>query len=181
MPPVAVEAPAAPPAWTVPVGWKAETIPFPLEFAPGLAYRGVEELRFPPGFFKKGEERYFSYAFLWYVVAPGPADVEVLERDLVAYFEGLARAVGGAERADIAAAKFSAELSGSLASGVSGTVEAFDAFEAEAPVSLRLEAKTVTCAKAGLVAVVFVASPRMRTAGDAVWRELDALVSGLRC
>ena len=121
-PPAAVVAPTAPPVWAVPVGWKAETIPFPLGFAPGLAYRGVEELRFPPGFF-----------------------------------------------------------TGTLAAGVSGTVEAFDAFEAEAPVSLHLEARAVTCAKAGLVALVFVASPRARGPGDVVWGDLDALVSGLRC
>src|SRR5262245_24178101 len=37
--------------WPVPAGWKHETIPFPLGFAPGLPFHGVEELRFAPGFF----------------------------------------------------------------------------------------------------------------------------------
>ncbi|MBZ0233808.1 MAG: hypothetical protein K8M05_15880, partial [Deltaproteobacteria bacterium] len=82
--------PSAPPTWVVPEGWRAETIPFPLEFAPSLPYRGVEELRFPKGFFEPEDDWYFSYAFVWYVLAPGPADAEALERDLVAYFRGLA-------------------------------------------------------------------------------------------
>ena len=29
----------------MPAGWKSETIPFPIEFAPLLLHRGVEELR----------------------------------------------------------------------------------------------------------------------------------------
>src|SRR3954469_12003229 len=36
--------------WPLPEGWKAETIPFPLDFAPDLRHTGVEELRFSPGF-----------------------------------------------------------------------------------------------------------------------------------
>ena len=34
-----------------PEGWRTETIPFPLEFAPELEYEGLEELRFAPGMF----------------------------------------------------------------------------------------------------------------------------------
>jgi hypothetical protein len=50
-PPAPVATPVAPPAaWPVPAEWKSEIIPFPLGFAPGLAHRGLEELRFPPGF-----------------------------------------------------------------------------------------------------------------------------------
>ena len=39
-----------PSPWPVPTGFRGETIPFPLDFAPGLAHKGVEELRFAPGF-----------------------------------------------------------------------------------------------------------------------------------
>lgn len=40
----------------IPEGWRTETIPFPLEFAPELSYEGYEELRFSPGMFKAGDE-----------------------------------------------------------------------------------------------------------------------------
>ena len=32
-----------------PEGWRTETIPFPLEFAPEIKYEGLEELRFALG------------------------------------------------------------------------------------------------------------------------------------
>jgi hypothetical protein len=38
-------------AWPAPPGWKSETIPFPLDFAPDIPHRGVEEVRFEPRFF----------------------------------------------------------------------------------------------------------------------------------
>lgn len=170
------------PPWDVPEGWRTETIPFPLEFAPGLPYRGVEELRFPKAFLTPEDERYFSYAFVWHIAAPGPADADVLERDLVAYFRGLAVAVGGAERADIAAHPFAAELSGELATGtVSGTVAAFDAFKTQKPVTLELRVWSVPCSSNDERAYVFLASPRPPVEGDRVWRDLEHLGAGFRC
>lgn len=170
-----VRAPSAPPRWVVPDGWKAETIPFPLEFAPELPYRGVEELRFPKGFFEAGDPSYFSYAFVWYVVGPGPADAEVLERDLVRYFEGLAMAVGGEPH------PARAELAGAIEGGVSGVVETFDAFKAKAPVTLHLKVRRVPCGAPGQVALVFQASPRPEAAGDEVWAGLEALAGAVDC
>lgn len=46
--------------WPVRDGWKGETIPFPLGFAPDLPYRGVEELRCPPGFFEPNSSHFWS-------------------------------------------------------------------------------------------------------------------------
>src|SRR6187402_1986296 len=54
-------------AWPTPAGWRSETIPFPLDFAPSLPYRGTEELRFAPGFFEPTSETYFTYSFVWLV------------------------------------------------------------------------------------------------------------------
>ncbi len=180
--PAAVAVPAASSPWETPAGWKTETIPFPLEFAPGLPYRGVEELRFPPGFFDKDAAWYFSYAFVWEIVAPGPASADALEGDLVAYFEGLAKAVGGAEQAEaISAQRFTAALEGELATGASGVIEAFDAFKARAPVTLHARATAVACATAGRVALVVVASPRTPSTDDAVWTELERLAATYRC
>src|SRR5688500_2734436 len=49
-------------AWPVPAGWRTETIPFPLGFAPTLPYTGIEELRFAPGMFKAGSDDFWTYA-----------------------------------------------------------------------------------------------------------------------
>lgn len=179
---VKAAAPSAAPAWETPQGWRTETIPFPLEFAPELAYRGVEELRFPKAFLVPGDDWYFSYAFVWHVAAPGPAGAEALEADLVAYFRGLAFAVGGAEREDIKAFAFGAQLEGDLArETVTGTVAAFDAFKAQAGLTLQFRVRAVPCTAGEARAYVFAASPRPYAAGDAVWVELERLAGAFRC
>ncbi|MGE0869570.1 MAG: hypothetical protein AB7P03_13475 [Kofleriaceae bacterium] len=79
--------------WPVRDGWRSETIPFPLEFAPTLAHRGVEELRFGPGFFDPAAPGYFSYAFVWRTDDPAQLDAAALGGELTAYFRGLIDAV----------------------------------------------------------------------------------------
>jgi len=55
----------------VPQGWRSEVIRFPLDFAPSLAHRGYEDLRFPPGMFdpKDPEKR------VWFLDQPIPLSV----------------------------------------------------------------------------------------------------------
>lgn len=177
----AIVPPDVAPEWALPPGWRAETIPFPLEFAPTLPYRGVEELRFPKEFFTVGHADYFSYAFVWYLAPPGPASVETLEQELVSYFAGLARAVGGADRPDIAAFEFKAELTGDLATRVRGVVDAFDAFKAQAPVRLHIEIWPLRCERDDRLAFAFAASPRDPGAHVMAWRWLVALAADARC
>jgi hypothetical protein len=85
--------PAPPAAWPVPVGWKSEDIPFPLDFAPDIKHEGVEQLRFPPGFFKADAPDYFSYAFVWRTKDAAALDASALGGELTRYFRGLMTAV----------------------------------------------------------------------------------------
>lgn len=84
---------AAPVTWPVPAGWKSETIPFPLEFAPGISHRGVEELRFAPGMFDPASRGYWSYAFVWRTDDPATLAAPILAAELTIYFRGLIAAV----------------------------------------------------------------------------------------
>src|SRR5215470_964537 len=79
--------------WPVPTGFRGETIPFPLDFAPGLPHKGVEELRFAPGFFDPAAPGYWSYAFAWRTDDPAELDAAALGGELTAYFRGLIGAV----------------------------------------------------------------------------------------
>jgi hypothetical protein len=45
-----------------PVGWARETFPLPPAFAPGVTWKGVEELRFAPDWMKADADTFFSYA-----------------------------------------------------------------------------------------------------------------------
>lgn len=85
--------PATP--WKLPAGWKDEVIPFPLEFAPQLAHRGVEELRFAPGFLDDKSPNRWSYTFAWRLEDPALLDPPALAAELTAYFRGLLAAVDG--------------------------------------------------------------------------------------
>jgi hypothetical protein len=82
-----------PKPWTVPAGWKHEAIPFPLDFAPALGHRGVEELRFAPGFFDASAPGYWSYVFAWRLEDAADLDEPHVEGELQAYFRGLIAAV----------------------------------------------------------------------------------------
>jgi hypothetical protein len=178
--PVTSPAPAAPAFdWPIRDGWRAETIPFPLEFAPTLPYRGVEELRFPKGFLDPGSQHFFSYVFAWVIEPPLP-DAAALERDLAAYFEGLARAVSEG-RHDLSKVVFTATITGDDATGFTGTAAAFDAFETGQPLDLHLRATAVPCPSSGKRALVMRLSPRAPAADDAVWNDLESVATEFRC
>lgn len=98
--PAPVGLPAPPPEkpWPVPAGWRSEVIPFPLEFAPAIAHRGLEDLRFPPGMFDPSSPDYWSYTFTWHTDDAAELDAGALGRELTEYFAGLIAAVDTKER-----------------------------------------------------------------------------------
>ena len=174
-------APRVAPPWQVPSGWRTETIPFPLEFAPSLGHQGVEELRFPPGFFEPGDAWFWSYAFVWYLQPPGPVGEEALARDLTTYFDGLARAVLAEQGGQPPPPAPRVVLHAASAGEVAGTLEVFDAFRTKAPIRLHLRGWDRSCAASGTRALVFVASPRARQGDREVWPALEALGQDFRC
>lgn len=124
-PPAATaEAPAF--TWPVPAGWRSETIRFPLEFAPDIPHRGVEELRFAPGFFDPAAAGYWAYAFAWVVTGEEPLDTATLGRELTTYFRGLTAAVAAGKK-ELPAPDL-ARIEARIRSDGRGTVRTFDAF-----------------------------------------------------
>ncbi|HXS54148.1 MAG TPA: hypothetical protein VN782_16545 [Usitatibacter sp.] len=75
-------------ALDAPAGWRKESFPFPLAFAPSLPYQGTEQVRFSPAWSKFSGEAGFSYVALW-DIRPAPLEPEALERALGVYFDGL--------------------------------------------------------------------------------------------
>ena len=167
--------------WPVPEGWTPETIPFPIDFAPGLPFHGVEELRFAPGFSKPQASTFWTYAFVWWLDDPPSFDTPSIAPVLREYFAGLALAVGR-DRFPMDPARFRVEL----ASGVDGSqallvgqVSSYDPFVTGDPIVLNAEVRLLECPRAGRRAITFLFSPRPFT--DPVWEDLRACASALRC
>ncbi len=166
----------------VPEGWRTEVIPFPLDFA--HSFRGVEHLRFAPGFMKADSENSWSYVFVW-VVERGPAFTrERLTADLTTYFDGLARAVEKKEAYDPvkAAAKVTLEVAPATTAGRTafrGTLAVWDGFTRHGTVTLNAQLEVFECAAEKKAVVLFRGSPQ--PASHPIWKSLDALAAGFTC
>ena len=63
-----------------PAGWAKETFPLPPAFAPGVNWKGVEELRFAPDWMKADADTFFSYAMLFWLSDDQKVDAATFER-----------------------------------------------------------------------------------------------------
>jgi hypothetical protein len=71
-----------------PANWRAQSFPFPLQFAPSIPYEGTEYVRFGPSWTHFAEEDGFTYVLLWDLKRK-PLDPAELERAMNVYFDGL--------------------------------------------------------------------------------------------
>jgi len=161
------------PLLVVPQGWQGERLEFPLDFAPELEFRGVEELAFAPGMFRKDSDSYFSYALAIEVEGDVAIDAPFLEHFLATYYRGLCRAVGESRKLALDLAAVSATVEGG-GDHFRATVKAFDPFTDGGPLELALELRTWP--RATTTQLFGVASPLPRDA--AIWTELAALHQG---
>ncbi len=168
----------------IPDGWRTETIPFPLEFAPELQYTGIEELRFSPGMFDPSSEQFWTYAFIWWVPDSTLINADRLSADLENYFSGLSKSVSAGNGVDISGAIFQANFVARPATtdqGVrfSGQVNTLDVFVTNQPVSLNVAVSDIACPEQGQKALFFEFSPQPQT--HQVWTSLADIRTGFRC
>lgn len=163
----------------IPTGWRTETLPFPLEFAPDLPYSGLEELRFAPGMFEETSEELWSYAFVWWIGEAEPVDAASLTLHLEAYFRGLAHAVGESRGFEVGNATFGAEIEDHGDGRFAGHAETFDAFVTRGQMNLKLRGRVLECPSQASRAVLFSLSPQPFE--HPIWRTLDSITDGFRC
>ena len=171
-------------AWPVPEGWKSETIPFPLDFAPDVHHTGVEELRFSPGFANPDAPDNWTYAFAWILDDAATFSEATLAQEPTAYFKGLSIAVGS-KRFAFAPAHFAAHFharpaaSDSKVREYTGTVKTYDCFRTGKPITLHLLVRTLPC-PGGTRQAVLVAASRLED-DDKIWPGLRHLLDGFEC
>lgn len=173
-PPGPTPAPVQP--WSIPAGFRGETIPFPLDFAPGLAHKGVEELRFAPGFFDPAAPGYWSYAFVWRTEDPAALDAQALGAELTVYFRGLTEAVDEAKQIANKDAIVAIVAQAPAAGGrATVTAHVFDAFKTKLPLDLVGWAERDACGTGALWR--FVLAP----AASTLRPTLDVLAAAAVC
>ncbi|MHC5108582.1 MAG: hypothetical protein ACYTHJ_01735 [Planctomycetota bacterium] len=124
--------------------WRFERIDFPLHFAPGLKYKGFEELRFAPGMFNATSDTYFTYIFAMKVAGRAFADTEELSALFNAYYKGLCKEVAEATEFEVEISKVAAAVKEDHfeardARHFSVTLESYDPFVTGRPLVLYLE------------------------------------------
>jgi hypothetical protein len=169
-----------------PQGWGKETIPLPPEFAPGMSWKGVEELRFAPGMFKPDSDTFFSYALLFWLPAGQKTDPRTMETELLTYYRGLARAVSGGKGREVDVGAFTLTIKdadkpekrpgGEPVAAFVGELKWVDPFATGKPQTLRLEIHTWPSEKHRHHCVFVCASPHPEAA--AVWKALREIRAG---
>jgi len=168
----------------LPEGWGVERFPIPIEFAPSIPYKGVEDIRFTPGWGNAKSEEYWSYAFLWYLDETPVTRPKIIEDNLTAYYTGL---IGrNIEKRKIPADKlFPVKVSvrevttepGDLKT-YHGTIAMLDYME-QKPIILNCVVHLKSCAGQREGFIFYEISPRPMT--DKVWTSFASLWKGFDC
>ena len=72
-----------------PTGWGSETFPLPPSFAPEIKFKGIEDIRFTPGWSKSDNEQYWSYAFIWLLEGKPDISNQLMTDYMAAYYKGI--------------------------------------------------------------------------------------------
>jgi hypothetical protein len=73
----------------VPDGWSVERFSLPPDFARQITYKGLEDIRFSPGFTDQKNENYWSYAYLWWLDGNPEISAAAIQNNLASYYSGL--------------------------------------------------------------------------------------------
>ena len=168
----------------IPPGWTTERFPIPIDFAPQIPYKGVEDLRFTPGWSKRASEDYWSYVYLWWLEGNPTINATRLQEYLTAYYTGLVARnstnkpilSGKITPTTTILKKLKTTVGGSEQYG--GTVTMFD-YMSQSPITLHCLIHVLPCKEQNRTAVFFELSPQ--PVEHAVWQKLHALQTQFSC
>ena len=166
--------------------WKGERIQLPPPFAPAMKLRGTEEIRFAPGMFDASSDTFFTYAFVFSVSKDQELTPDVIQREILAYYRGLAEAILKRKGVNPEADKFTFKLE--AAKEAAGTPEKVAAsakavqyhgelkwmepFVTAKPQVLHFEIQSWADPATSRNYLFVCTSPKPRGDADATWTEL---------
>jgi len=172
-----------------PKGWAKESINLPPDFASDMKWKGTEDIRFAPGMFKADATDFFSYALLFWLPDDQKIDSVTMERELLTYYRGLAKAVlASGKRDGVDFAKFSLTIkdakvkTGKRPTGEEyvasiGELKWVEPFATAKPQTLRFEIQTWYVEKHKHHCVFMCVSPQPET--NEVWKSLREIRDGV--
>ncbi len=173
--------------YSIPGSWPTERYPFPIEFAPTINHKGLEDLAFVPEFGDTLSPEYHSYMFFWWLEGNASITPNQLQSDLVTYFRGLSKGraedgkfamdstkVTASFKPDPAGAK---ALGGSPAKSFFGDVSLYDSYGKV--ITLHCEVATSVCQESNHTALFFGLSKLPRTSD--IWTQLDKNRDSFQC
>lgn len=169
---------------SIPEDWNVERFLIPISFAPQIAYKGVEDIRFAPGWGKVNSDEYWTYAFLWYLEGFLQIDATVIAGNLKTYYSGLIEINGASD--SISADKLTPVLTsftetttekGDLKT-FTGTIEMTDYMQHK-PIMLNCIVHWKSCPDENRTILYFALSPKPST--HANWIMLNQLWKDFTC
>jgi len=168
----------------IPAGWTFERFLIPISFAPKISYKGVEDIRFTPGWGNVKTEEYWTYAFLWWLDDQPETDAGIISENLKAYYTGLirvntdsARAASEKEMPVTTSFQKIATYKGDLET-YTGTVEMRDYMQRK-PITLNCIVHLKFCTENNKTILFYELSPKPFTHKN--WLGLNQLWTDFRC
>jgi hypothetical protein len=164
-------------------GWDVERFLIPISFAPSIPYKGVEDIRFTPGWAKKTTNEYWSYAFLWYLDGTPAWDAKTIENNLIAYYTGLTKV--NSDSSKIADKLFPVTATIRSRHTETGDLKTFEGsvtmldYMSKEPITLNVVIHIKACTGKDKTFVFHEISPMPYT--DDVWKRLHQLWVNFKC
>jgi len=162
--------------------WGVERFPIPISFAPQISYKGIEDIRFAPGWSKASSENYWSYAFVWYLEGEIKTNAKEIEKNLQVYYTGLISANGSTISSEtlipvVTSFKETKKNNGDLKTFV-GTIKMLD-YMGKKPIVLNCKAHLKACIGEDKTFLFYELSPQPLS--HAIWLSLDKLWLDFKC
>ena len=168
----------------IPKDWTIERFLIPINFAKQIPYKGVEDIRFTPGWAKAKSDEYWTYAFLWWLDDSPKTDAKIIAANLKAYYSGLFKI--NTDSTKIPAGKIipvttlfkeAATTKGDLKT-YTGTIEMNDYMQLK-PITLNCIAHLKFCEEDNKTILFYELSPQPFTHN--IWLSLNQLWLDFKC
>ena len=167
---------------SIPAGWTTEHFSLPPEFASTITFKGVEDIRFAPGWGDSKSDEHWTYSFLWWLEGSPKIDAGILQSNIKAYYEGLvSRNIAGVPSNKLVPTAASVKK----ATTAPGDLETFNAsismfdYHTQQPMTLNCLIHIKECKDQKHTSIYFELSPK--PFGHPVWKKMNQIGDSFDC